>query len=213
MKCTEVCPTKAIEAIGIKMTVEEVMLEVEKDIPFYDNSNGGLTLSGGEPLFQPDFSLELLKAAKQKGIRRAIETTGYAEPKTTMKVFGLCDQILFDVKQMDSALHKKYTGSDNDLIQNNLALAAEEYAERIIVRVPFIEGVNASEKDVDSLISRCLELGIEEIHLLPYHELGKAKYEKLGREYGFDGSTPSEESLERTRMRIVNKGIRCVIRG
>lgn len=213
MSCVDGCPKGALELVGKSMSVEEVLKEVEKDRPFYGNSGGGMTVSGGEPLMQPAFTKALLQEAKNRGIACAIETSGYGATEEALEIFALCDQILYDCKHTDPEEHLRHTGVDNALILKNLTLAAEKYASRIILRVPFVDGVNATDENVDALIELAKNLGIEEIHLLPYHELGKGKYEKLGRTYDFTGATPTAEELTYFEQKILASGLRCKLRG
>ena len=211
--CVEICPTGASELVGRMMTVEEVLEEVEKDRIFYDNSHGGMTLSGGESLAQPFFAEALLRAAKREGLHCAIETSGFAKPETAGKILELCDQILYDVKQMDTTIHRLYTGQGNEIILDNLRDAATKDAERIIVRVPLIEGVNCTEENLDALCRMCLKLGIRRIDLLPYHEMALHKYRELGRKYTFPGKTPDRDRLRWARDRIMGTGLQCRLYG
>ena len=213
MSCVDGCPKGALELVGKSMSVNDVLEEVEKDRLFYGNSGGGLTVSGGEPLMQPDFTKALLQEAKQRGLHCAIETSGHGSSEAALEIFELCDQILFDCKHTDPEEHLRHTGVDNRLILKNLALAAEKFASRITLRIPFIDGVNATEENVEATIALAKKLGIEEIHLLPYHELGKGKYEKLGRPYEFEGTTPTTEQLTYFEQKILSSGLRCKLRG
>lgn len=213
MSCVDGCPKGALELVGKTMSVEDVFEEVEKDSLFYQNSGGGMTVSGGEPLMQSDFTKALLQEAKKRGIHCAIETSGYGQSEAALEIFALCDQILFDCKHMDPSEHLHHTGVDNRLILKNLENAAERYAERITLRIPFINGVNATDENVDAVIAMAKRLKIEEIHLLPYHELGKGKYEKLGRAYEFTGTTPTVDQLTYFENKILASGLRCKLRG
>ena len=185
-KLKSVCPTKAFHVIGEEQTPEKVLEEVEKDMPFFVSSGGGITLSGGEPLMQPEFAYEILKLAGKKRLHRAIETSGYAEWKDYKKVLGEVDYLLTDIKTMDSEVHKQWTGVPNELILENLRLVRKHFPYLPIhVRTPVIPGVNDSIEDIEKIIGF-----VNEIHanyeLLPYHRYGISKYEMLNRRYPMD---------------------------
>jgi len=212
-ECVDNCPKGAVELVGRNMSVQEVLEEVEKDITFYKNSNGGMTLSGGEALFQPEFAKALLEEAKRRGIHCAIETTGCAPENTALEILSLCDQILFDVKHMDSEVHKQYTGVGNEQILSNLEKISQLFSERIIVRIPLIKGFNCTKENLGAVTEMCRRLNIKQIDLLPYHELGKGKYKKLDREYVFDGKTPNSDELKWAKKFVEQAGIRCRLKG
>lgn len=179
--CADACVPGALEVSGKLMSVDEVMKEVLKDKVFYDNSGGGITLSGGEPLLQFEFSLSLLEAAKQNGLNTCIETCGYASEDKIAKIAAVTDIFLLDWKLSDSLLHKQYTGVDNERIRSNVELLCHIGA-RIILRCPIIPDVN----DNDEHFSGIAELAnsyacIEEIQIEPYHSLGIEKYRKVGK--------------------------------
>lgn len=170
------------ETIGRIATVDDVMSIVKKDFPFYKRSGGGLTISGGEPLMQPDFTKALIDAAKSMGINVAIETTGFQRWEVVNAVLKDADYILFDIKTMDSDSHKELTGADNGLILQNIRKLSS-FRKQIIVRVPVIPGCNNSFHNLSETVKLCRDIGINEVHLLPYHQLGVHKYNKLNREY------------------------------
>lgn len=213
LKCVDECPKGALELIGKEMSVEEVLEEVKKDIPFYKNTSGGMTVSGGEALFQPEFTKELLKSAKKIEINTAIETCGYADKETVLEIAEYCDRILYDIKVLNDEIHKKYTGVSNRIILENLAALSEKYADRIVIRVPLIEGINADDENIKGTVKIAKELNIKEIDLLPYHEFGKSKYDKLKREYKFEGKTPEDARVDELKAIIENAGIKCVVGG
>lgn len=212
-RCTLMCPTNALEVIGEEKTVQEVIKEVEKDRKFYIKSGGGLTISGGEPLMQHEFAYELAKAAKANHINTAIETTGFASWEAASKVFSQIDYILFDVKSMDDETHIKYTGVSNKLILENLEKLAATRADDITIRIPLIEPVNADEENIIKTAQMAQRLGITKLHLLPYHKYGEGKYNKLYKEYTFEGITPSDETLDRYVELLKNYGIEAKISG
>ena len=162
---------------------DEVLKEIVKDKPFYENSGGGVTLSGGEPLAQYDFSLELLKKAKENGIHTTIETCGYAEKSKILEIAKYVDLFLFDCKETDQELHKEYTGFDNKIIPENLK-ALSDAGSKIILRCPIIPGFNDRAEHFKG-ISETAEkfIGIEHIEIEPSHPLGESKYSALGRKY------------------------------
>ena len=181
--CSESCLYKAITIMGGEKTVEEVMDIVKRDRIFYETSEGGMTISGGEALFQPEFTKALLDAAKAENIHSCIETTGFAKEDAAWEIFEKCDLIYFDIKSGNEKTHKKYTGVGLDLIRRNLKNALN-ITNNVVVRIPFIPTVNTSYEDVEEIIKLIMEAGRpKEVHLLPYHNYGEPKYKNLGREY------------------------------
>ncbi|GBU09389.1 pyruvate formate lyase activating enzyme [Gammaproteobacteria bacterium] len=185
-RCEEACPEKAIAIVGELKTISEIMEIVEEDRPFYDSSGGGITLGGGESLMQPEAALNLLMSSKQAGINTAIETCGYAQLETVMKVAEFTDLFLFDVKHMDSSEHYKGTGVHNEAILNNLKWLLEN-RYNVKVRIPLLKGFNDSEINLSKLISFLapyrLHKNFKGIDILPYHKFGVNKYIQLDREY------------------------------
>lgn len=181
--CTGICPGEARELVGKNKSMESVLEIIEKDIPFYDESGGGVTFSGGEPLMQPEVLLRLLKECGILGIHRAVDTTGFADPDTLRKVATETDLFLFDLKFMDCTKHKKYTGVCNDKIISNLEMLAKEGC-MIIIRIPLIPGINDDDENINKtgLFVSALP-GIKTINLLPFHNFQKNKYLKFGKKY------------------------------
>lgn len=206
MECVKVCHSKALEPTGRYMSVNEVLEEVAKDSIFYRNSGGGVTLSGGEPLFQSRFTGDLLKRCKEKGFHIALDTTGYAPWKVMDDVLQYVDLILYDIKHMDDRSHIEGTGVSNTKILENL----EKTASRVKtwIRFPVIPGFNDSPKNVEEVAFLASTLGVEKVSLLPYHEWGKHKYESLGKSYlfPFHGEI-SEERLEEIKTVFKEKGV------
>lgn len=181
-KCADVCPTTAIEISGKVRTVTEIMNEIEKERVFIDQSGGGVTFSGGEPLLHSEFLIELLKECGSHGIHRAVDTAGLASTEILMEVAKHTDLFLFDLKMIDSDKHRKWTGVHNEKILDNLKNLAET-GTKIIIRIPLIGGVNDGE---DNLIETAKFIGqlsgeTKEVNLLPYHKIAQNKYQKLGR--------------------------------
>jgi pyruvate formate lyase activating enzyme len=181
MACVDACQYDALTVTGKSMTVDEILKEVEKDRPFYNNSGGGLTLSGGEPTFHTDFAMRILKAAKERVFHVCLDTNGYCEWEALEKMVANVDIVLFDVKHMDSALHKQYTGVGNEKILENLARLADAGAD-IWVRIPVIPGFNDS-KTFHTMASTFLSRfkgRISRVDLLPFHNWCQDKYGWLG---------------------------------
>lgn len=176
-----ICFHGAKEICGKVVSTEEVLREVLKDKIFYDNSNGGMTLSGGEPLYQFAFSLELLKKAKENGLHTAIETCGFASPEKIKQIAAYTDLFLFDYKETDSELHKKFVGVNNEIIISNLKLL-DRLSKKIILRCPIIPGYNDRTEHFDGICRLANELtSILHVELEPYHSLGENKYLALNK--------------------------------
>ena len=204
-RCTDACPAGALLQAGREYTVDEVMKTVDSDRAFYENSGGGLTLSGGEPLLQPDFSKALLEAAKGRGLNTAVETSGYAPEKVIKEISPLVDVFLYDVKLTNDEDHKKYTGVGRDVILSNLRLLNGE-KRQIVLRCPIIPAVNDNEDHFDAIAELANELeSVVRIDLEPYHDLGVVKYAKFGREAGFTAEPPSKERMEEIREYVQQK--------
>lgn len=211
--CANVCLTGALTLKGKRMTVWEAMQEVQKDATNYRRSGGGLTLSGGEPLLQPDFAVELLKACKEKGWSTAMETTGYADKEVIERVMPYVDHALVDLKSIDPAVHLANTGVDNrKILENAIRISM---LTNTVVRVPMIPGVNADPASILA-IARFAKLmtGVGTIHLLPYHTYGENKYTLLGRDYPM-GEMPSlpPDKVAELKAVVEGEGLRCVIGG
>lgn len=212
--CVSRCPGEALKLVGRLMSVDEILREVVKDEVFFYRTKGGLTLSGGEPLAQPDFAYELLRQYKteEHGLHTAIETSGYADWAIINRILEYTDLILFDIKHMDSTQHMRLTGVDNKLILQNARRIASS-SKQLIIRFPIIPGCNDNEKNVDSTAAFVRELsGVEEIDILPYHRLGEPKYARMGKEYTLSGqqSVPPEH-LASIRSRMERLGLQVRI--
>jgi pyruvate formate lyase activating enzyme len=187
--CAEACPTEARQLVGKWMTVDEVLAEIRRDTVFYDESGGGVTLSGGEPLAQPEFAEALVEACRAEGIHTAIETCGAAPRETIFKIGRTADLVLFDLKLMNPVRHKEFTGASNLSILKNLeALARAGVA--LMVRIPLIPGINDDEDNLVQTRQFLHSIGINKVDLLPYHEIGVEKYKKLGMDYRLKGLKP-----------------------
>ena len=185
-KCAAECYTDALELVGTEKSVEEIIAEVMKDEAFYENSGGGMTLSGGEPMFQFDFTYELLKRAKENGLHTCIETCGFAKWEQYEKIADLVDIFLFDYKETDPGKHKEFTGVTNELILENLK-KLDEKGCKTVLRCPIIPGLNDTDEHFTGIAKTANSLrNVLEINVEPYHPLGKGKSEMLGKEYFSD---------------------------
>ena len=210
LKCAQVCPSKAIECVGTYMTVDEVVKKVEDDRAFYENSNGGMTVSGGEATVQSGIIAELLKNCRSKGIHTALDTTGYAQWKDIESVLEHVDLVLIDIKHMDSRMHKKGTGVGNEIILENAAKIAARV--RTWLRIPLIPHYNDSESNIKKVAEFATAIGVEKVSVLPYHELGSSKYPKLGRVYPMEGTKPPDEkAVERVGKILESYGVKVEI--
>lgn len=192
------------------MDAKEIIDVAEKDRKFYETSGGGVTISGGEPLFQPDMLVALLEECRKRALHTAVETCGYASEEIARRIFPLTDMILFDCKHMDPAQHKLWTGRDNETILRNLRIAAEETDAKLWIRLPLIAGVNDSEENQEALIAFLtpMKARVDAIWLLPFHRLGISKLASMGMstepQEGF--GPPSEARLAQMLERFEKAG-------
>ena len=198
--CTDACPALALEMSGRAWPLEELMAEVEKERGVMEDSGGGVTLCGGEPLMDPDYALELLRELGRRGFHRTVDTTLYVEPETVRAVAAECELFLVDLKVMDPEVHRKYTGVSNGRILENLRLLAELGA-RYWIRIPLIREVNAHRDNLEASARFLASLPVrpESVDLLPYHDIGKGKHERMWSVYnplGYSFTTPSKEEQE-----------------
>ena len=190
--CAAACPTGAIELCGREMSVQDVVAEAMRDKPFYEASGGGVTISGGEPLFQPNFTAEILQTLHENGIHTAIETCGFAERDAFRAVIEHCDLLLFDIKETDPERHKAYTGVLPHLIHENLRLA-DEKGIPIILRAPIIPSLN--DRDEHFAVLRALASTLSNckgVQIMPYHRTGMHKYELLSIDYSLKEIAPAD---------------------
>ena len=197
-KCVEVCTTGARKMVGKEVTLEQIVAEVEKDSIFYWNSGGGITLSGGEPTMQPKFSLEILRACKERGIHTAMETCGYVEWDILDEMLKYLDLVYFDIKHVLSEEHERLTGKKNELILENCRKIVANYPDlELIIRIPVIPGYNDSDENIESTAKfvHQLEKAVR-LELLPYHKFGVHMYRVLLRAYPLlDVEPPSEDRM------------------
>jgi pyruvate formate lyase activating enzyme len=195
--CVEACYTEARGLVGRSMTVAQVMDEIERDVAFYDQSGGGVTFSGGEPLAQPEFLRALLRACKERGLHTALDTCGFAPWNELDGMREDVDLFLYDLKLMDNARHRESTGVSSEPILENLQRLSGR-RHRIVLRVPIIPGINDDEENLRHMGAFAAQLpSLERVDLLPYHRIGRDKYRGLGKACPMpDAQPPSEGRME-----------------
>lgn len=214
-KCTEVCYAEAQVKCGREVTVEEVLVEVEKDRPFYDNSGGGMTISGGEPLAQFEFVKALLEEARARELHTALDTSGYGRWERIEALLPVVDLFLYDLKLIDPERHRTQAGVPNERILKNLRRLSRS-GKPVTIRMPVVPGHNDSEEDIRLLRTflRALDGGPIRMELLPYHKLALSKYERLGRTYPLaDLEAPPRERMEEIRAELQESGVEIILEG
>ena len=212
--CSSMCPSDALSIAGKRMKVEEILEEIEKDESFYEESDGGVTFSGGEPLLQPDFLRTLLKECKDRAIHTVVDTCGFARYEIIDKIRDKVDLFLYDMKTMDDETHRKYTGASNERILSNLRKLAEN-GSNIVISVPLIPSINDDEENVTRTAEfvSCLP-NILQVNLLPYHRAGIEKYKNLGKPYKLEKiQIPSDQCVKSVKKRMESFGIKVGIGG
>jgi len=206
-RCVEACPTEALSMAGYRATIGELMAEIVRDVPYYNESGGGVTFSGGEPLVQPQFLGKLVDACRAEGLHTCLDTSGYAPRETFDRIAGRMNCILYDLKTADPGKHKRLTGVDNALILENFRAACRMKAD-VTLRIVVVPGVNDSPEDLKRLATIVRDatfLGRTE--LLPYHAHGIGKYEQLGRAYALEGvAAPTPEQMARAAEIFADEG-------
>jgi pyruvate formate lyase activating enzyme len=211
--CRDNCYYGALIRYGSSMTVAEVWDAVRRDKMFYDASGGGITVSGGEPLFWAKFIRELFERSRTEKINTCMETCGLADSKALIEVIPVTDHFLFDLKHMDSDVHKKYTGQPNNQILKNAALLLEHGAD-VVFRQPLIPGINDSIINIEAIAGFLTGLGKTTIRLqiMPYHRMGQSKYKALNMPCIMDGSGIAEdEQVEAAKKTYIDCGIDCTV--
>jgi pyruvate formate lyase activating enzyme len=181
-KCIAICPSGARRFYGEEMTVEQVYQEVLRDKPFYQNTDGGVTASGGEPLVQADFVAELFKRCRASDINTCLDTCGYADADAWEKVLPYTNLVLYDLKLLDASAHRRWTGKSNERILKGARVVAASKVP-VIIRVPVIPGITDLEENMRAIAQFTKGLGLKEVNLLPYHRFGEGKYAALDRRY------------------------------
>jgi len=200
---------------GERMEVDRVMETLIKDAHFYEESGGGVTFSGGEPLMQPDGLLQLLEASKMHGFHTCVDTSGYASWEQFDRILNLTDLFLFDLKNMDAELHKAYTGMDNSPILSNAEKLLEKGAS-VIFRIPVIPGINTTKSEVADMVRFLKERGdkMTEVHLLPYHRIAENKYQRLKMEQHLaDVAEPDELLMRHLKEEFKHTGLEVIVGG
>jgi pyruvate formate lyase activating enzyme len=213
------CPTTAREICGREYSMDELMAEVEKERAVMEDSGGGVTLCGGEPLMHPEGTLEVLRELGRRGFHRTVDTTLYAKPEVVDAVAAECELLLIDLKLMDSEKHRRYTGVGNELILENLRRVAEA-GHDFRIRIPLIDGVNADDENIEQtarfLSTLHLPPSTLTVHLLPYHDVGKDKHSRMGSAYNPERlpmAPPSEALLQHCKSLLEAYGLSVVIGG
>ncbi|MBM3173293.1 MAG: glycyl-radical enzyme activating protein [Chloroflexi bacterium] len=210
LACVDACIYGALNIAGKRMAVAEVAAEAERDKPFYKNSGGGVTLSGGEPLSQPEFCLTLASTLKDRGLHVALDTSGYMGTDNLVAILPYVDLVLFDIKHLDPQQHKKYTGVDNALMLENLNAVAGR--TKIWLRVPLIAGINDSQEHTRQVAELAKKVRADKVSLLPYHEGGKSKSHQVGKRYALRGQRiPDKARVEEPQASIINSGVDAAI--
>ena len=203
LKCAEACPSRALYNTLRRMSVEEVMVEIRKDKKYYDRSGGGVTISGGEPMSQFEFTLAVAKQCKAEGIHVALDTTGFAPWEHYKEILPYVDLFLYDLKHMDSKRSEKLVGVPNELILDNARRIAAA-GGRIQFRFPIIPKLNDSEENVRATAEFCKEVenAIDVVQLLPYHKMGEMKYVRLGKKYRLVNVEPPTSEFMEAQLEI-----------
>lgn len=213
--CVKVCPSGAREISGKKISAGELMEVVEKDRMFYESSGGGVTLSGGEPLIYGEFAREFMERCHKAGIHTAVETSGYTDEENLRRTLALADLVLFDIKAMDENLHRKLTGVSNEKILKNARILCHNMKKKMVIRIPVVPGCNDGKDNIEKtarFIKEKLDLSVP-VHLLPYHNFGTAKEERLEWERQNIFSKPEEEQMAQIKTWMENYGIAAQIGG
>jgi pyruvate formate lyase activating enzyme len=211
LQCVEACIFGALETAGKQMSVDEIVREAEKDAIFYKNSGGGVTVSGGEPLLQHEFLAELIQKLKEKKSHSTVDTSGYAPKAVLKKIVENADLVFFDIKHLEAAIHRAYTGVDNDVILKNASYLAKRVTTWF--RMALIADVNDSVGHIQQVSGLAAELGVEKLSLLPYNEGGKSKCRQIGKVYEIEGRrTPSDDHIENIIQVAARQGIAATVR-
>lgn len=209
----EECPSGAMVRFGSYMTIKEVIEVILKDMVFYTTTCGGVTLSGGEVLFQPEFATELLKELKKLGIHTAIETSGQGNTNALLSMAKYLDVILYDLKIMDTKLAKEILNADISLIKTNLKALVKE-GKKVIPRIPLVPGFTMNMDNITSITDLIVSLELKEIHILPLHHYGATKYEALNIPYkAKDIKVPTEKEIDIIKTFLELKGLKVSIGG
>ncbi len=213
-KCAEVCPTKAFEMLGSTISISELIKKIDNEAIFFDQSGGGVTFSGGEPLMHYAYLLEALKECGKRFYHRVVDTTAFAKQEILLEIAKHTELFLIDLKVMDSQKHKEFIGVTNEKILSNIVELAKTNCE-IIFRMPLIKNVNTSEENSiqTALFINSLEGNRNIINLLPYHNIAENKHIKLGKTSFIEFETPSEDEIQKVISIFKDYGIKATIGG
>ena len=204
-ECCDACPTDTRRMVGRRTTVKDLLRLILRDRIIYEESGGGVTFSGGEPLMQPEFLRAMLAACQSEGIHTAVDTCGYASAKSFSRIAELADLFLFDLKLMDRELHERFTGRGNGLVLENLRTAVH-LGKQVRVRIPIVPGINDDEQNLGATMEFLASLKIQSVDLLPYHSTGTEKYRRLESANPAEIVPPTEAHMNSLRERFVARG-------
>jgi pyruvate formate lyase activating enzyme len=209
-ECAAVCNAEALQVVGRKMSVLQVINEIERDTVFYEQSGGGVTLTGGEPLAQPRFLEELLSLCRERGISSAVDTSGFSPWPVLDEIRPLVDLFLFDLKLMDDTRHRQWTGVSNKMILSNLRKLSE-LGHTIIIRIPLIPGINDDNENLQQTGAFLASLpNVPQVELLPYHNIAEGKYAGLGMDYRLKIRPPEAEHVKKCGSVLAEFGLHLI---
>ena len=211
--CRDQCYYGALVRYGMTMTVAEVWDAVRRDKMFYDESGGGVTVSGGEPLLHAAFVRELFELSRREGINTCVETCGCVDPEAFFKIIPVTDHFLFDLKLMNAEAHRDYTGQSNDIILKNAAMLIEKGAD-VVFRQPLIPGVNDTIGNIEATARFLTGIGkgAARLQLMPFHRMGQSKYRALNLPYTMEGlGAVEDEEVESARKAYIRCGVDCTV--
>ena len=212
-ECAKACTAKALYLCGTDYTLDEIMERVHRDMPFFKRSGGGVTISGGECLCQPEFTLAILKKCREEGVHTAVDTTGFVSWEVIESILPYTDVFLYDIKGIDSDLHKQVIGVPNELILENARKIAQNNG-KFQIRIPVMPMYSDSVEVFDAIGKFIVELGdsVDVVQILPYHKLGTVKWERLQTKQAiFEATPPSDELLEARKAQLEAMGLNVII--
>jgi pyruvate formate lyase activating enzyme len=214
MKCVLKCPAGALEQVGETLKIEQIIKEAISDMPFYRKSGGGVTISGGEPLFFPEFTVELVKEFKRRYVHVAVETSGFGNWEHLSKIAEYADLFLYDIKHMNPLKHQAVVGVPNSIIHDNLRKLVN-LNTKVIIRVPVIPGFNNEKHNFEMMLEflKSLNRQVEAVDLLPFHNFAEAKYKQLEQNYTYKGVPNMEKEELAEYVEILQKNIKTTVGG
>jgi len=213
--CAAVCPSRALRKCGAEYPAEELVATIKPDIPFFKNSGGGVTVTGGEPLVQSGFTFEVLDRCRESGIHTLLETSGQGSWEELEKIAGVCSMIYFDIKLLDSGQHRKWTGVPNTVIHENLRnlCRRDDMAGKITVRVPCIPDVNDSIQNIRDIADFTANLNIQNIQLLPYNSMAGEKYRWIGKSYSMENTSARDKVYYEELNKVIKSTGLTIVNG